>query len=123
MESAPDRARRARLKRLFNITPEEYDDVLIFQRNGCAICRRPPGKTRLAVDHDHQTGLIRGLVCWQCNSGLAKFRDSPMIVSGALDYLTTPPFTHVLGEQRFGQVGRVTTKKRRSRRTTKGGTK
>lgn len=115
-ETASERARRSRLKRLFNITPEEYDAVLAFQGGTCAICDRPPGKTRLAVDHEHKTGLVRGLVCWQCNAALAKLADSPARAYAAWAYLIRPPFTQVLGEERFGRTGRVTTKTKRKRR-------
>lgn len=115
-ETPAERARRTRLKRLFNITPEEYEHVLEFQDGKCAICRRPPGNVRLAVDHDHKTGLVRGLVCWQCNSALAKLGDCAERAKRAWLYLDIPPFTQVLGEERFGRTGRVTTKTKRKRR-------
>lgn len=110
-ETAPERARRARLLRLYNITPEEYELMLAFQNGVCAICERPPGKTRLAVDHDHASGLTRGLVCWQCNSALAKLKDEPTRAFNAWKYLSDPPATKALGEQRFGRTGRVTSKR------------
>lgn len=115
-ETAAEKARRSRLKRLFNITPEEYDAVLEFQEGVCFICGRPPGKTRLAVDHDHKTGLVRGLVCWQCNAALAKLGDSAARAYAAYIYLLRPPFTRVLGEERFGRTGRVTTKSKTKRK-------
>ena len=113
-ETPAERSRRSRLKRIFNITPEEYDAVLKYQEGVCAICESPPGKTRLAVDHDHKTGLVRGLVCWQCNSALAKLKDSPARAYAAWAYLTRPPFSVVLGEDRFGVIGRVTNKRRKT---------
>jgi len=56
------------LKR-FGITEEQYDILYSEQRGCCAVCRRPAGsfKFRLAVDHDHQTKEIRGLLCTHCN--------------------------------------------------------
>lgn len=114
-ESASDRARRARLMRLYNITPEEYDDILAYQRGACYICERPPGKTRLAVDHDHTSGLIRGLLCWRCNAAIAKLSDEVNRAHMAWCYLSDPPATTVLGEQRFGRTGRVTTKRPKKR--------
>lgn len=61
------------------ITPEEYDALLNKQNGECAICHQPPGKRRLSVDHSHQTGQIRGLLCDRCNIVLSvyeKFHDS-----------------------------------------------
>jgi len=55
----------------------------------CAICRR--SARRLAVDHDHQTNVVRGLLCTPCNQGLGMFRDSVALLRGAIAYLTTPP--------------------------------
>lgn len=118
VETAAEKARRGRLRRLFNITPEEYDLVLAYQEGTCFICRTPPGKTRLAVDHDHKTGLVRGLVCWRCNAAIAKLGDDPSRAMRAFDYLCVPPFTRALGEDRFGRAGRVTTKTKRKRKST-----
>jgi len=61
-------ARKNALKRRYGITPEQYDLMLERQGGGCAICGRlpKPGR-RLAVDHDHATKRVRGLLCFQCN--------------------------------------------------------
>lgn len=61
-------AHTARLKRVFGITPEQYDKMLARQGGGCAICGRPPKKNRLAVEHDHGASKrVRGLACHRCN--------------------------------------------------------
>lgn len=62
-----ERCRRSRLKHQFGITPEQYDVLLAAQDGACALCRRAPKKRRLAVDHDHTTGVVRGLLCTPCN--------------------------------------------------------
>lgn len=49
------------------LPPEWYDAQLACQDGGCAICRRPPRKRRLHIDHDHATGRVRGLLCYRCN--------------------------------------------------------
>lgn len=49
------------------LTVTEYDSLLKKQNGVCAICGKPPKKTRLAVDHDHKTGRVRGLLCFFCN--------------------------------------------------------
>jgi hypothetical protein len=55
---------------LFNLTIEEYEAIFEYQGGVCAICDHPPKNKRLAVDHDHKTGLIRGLLCHYCNRTL-----------------------------------------------------
>lgn len=56
------------LKR-FGITEDQYDELLRKQDGCCAVCKRPADsfKTRLAVDHDHASMAIRGLLCFKCN--------------------------------------------------------
>lgn len=51
----------------WGLTPQAYDELLAAQDGVCAICRRPPGKNALSVDHDHASGRIRGLLCPPCN--------------------------------------------------------
>lgn len=70
-----------------NFTVEAYDAVLSVQGGVCALCRRPPAKKLLAVDHDHRTGRIRGLLCVQCNTGLGKLGDTVEALERALAYL------------------------------------
>ena len=56
------------LKKKYGITMSQYDEMLERQSGKCAICERPPpSNTRLAVDHNHQSGEIRGLLCGRCN--------------------------------------------------------
>lgn len=66
-----------RLQHRFSITTDEYDALLEKQGSVCAICRRPErsksrsgGVRRLGVDHDHETGRVRGLLCHGCNTSL-----------------------------------------------------
>lgn len=54
----------------YGLTLDQYDSMLMSQRNRCAICHRPPAARPLEIDHDHRTGRVRGLLCWYCN----KFR-------------------------------------------------
>lgn len=105
------------MRRVYNITVEEYDQILASQKGRCAMCGRLPTTRRLAVDHDHKTGLVRGLLCWTCNRLLGSAHDSPEVLQAGADFLRTPPAVAVIGE-RYGQLGRVTNKKRRKRRTT-----
>lgn len=77
------------LKRKFGITIEQYDAMLQAQRGRCAICHRAQEDfaRRFAVDHDHDTGVVRGLLCSQCNPGLGAFLDNEFILESAIEYL------------------------------------
>lgn len=79
----------SRLKRLYGLTREEYFNLLNTQNNKCAICftEKISGKSRLAIDHDHTTGKVRGLLCNQCNRGLGYLRDDITRFRSAIDYL------------------------------------
>lgn len=74
------------LKRHYNITLEEYDARLRSQNGVCAICKNI-GKKKLSVDHDHNTGIVRGLLCDQCNMALGLLGDSTTNLQNALNYL------------------------------------
>jgi hypothetical protein len=80
--------RKSHLKRTFDLTPAEYEIKLAEQQGVCLICGRPPavGKT-LDIDHDHKTERVRGLLCRNCNHGLGKFGDDPLVLSSAIAYL------------------------------------
>jgi len=75
------------LKR-FGITVDEYHALLIKQNHVCAICGNPCSTRRwLSVDHDHETGKVRGLLCAKCNTGLGLLGDNLGALCMALDYL------------------------------------
>ena len=103
-------SRAGRYMLLYKITEEEYQKILTFQNGGCAICNKKPKNARLAVDHDHLTGLVRGLLCWRCNNAVGKFRDKQFLLWAAFCYLFSPPAVLALGEKRFGVVGRISKK-------------
>lgn len=88
-----DRTYRAvLLRKTYGMSLEDYDDLLRSQGGRCAICRKAPSPTKmLAVDHNHRTGVIRGLLCHLCNTGLGVFRESPDLMQRALDYLYEDP--------------------------------
>lgn len=79
------------LKEKYGITVEDYNDLLSKQEGRCAICRRLPIEDPmghdLAVDHDHETGRIRGLLCRHCNIGIGKLGDNISGLELALAYL------------------------------------
>lgn len=64
--------RSARIQKKYGISLADYERMLAQQKGRCAICGDPPGKNRLAVDHNHQTGAVRGLLCVRCNTSLER---------------------------------------------------
>ncbi len=89
------------LKRLYKMTPEQYLSMLESQGNVCAICKEEGnltvdgseliknGKpTKFHVDHDHVTGVVRGILCNSCNRGLGAFRDNVQYLQDAVKYLS-----------------------------------
>jgi hypothetical protein len=79
--------RDAYLRRTFGITQADYDALLDAQGGGCAICGKRPGKIALHVDHDHETGEIRGLLCVGCNNALGRFHDDVALLLRAIGYV------------------------------------
>ena len=82
-----EKAREHRLKSLYGISIAEYEQMLKKQKGVCAICGRPPAKQRLAVDHNHKTKQIRGLLCYHCNYGLPWFKTNARILAKAAAYV------------------------------------
>ena len=78
--------RRGQLKRLYGMSPADYDGLLAKQDGMCAICGTPSEET-LCVDHCHATGIIRGLLCRKCNTGLGCYEDDPATMITSLAYL------------------------------------
>ena len=80
--------RRSYLKRKYGLTIEQYDAMLEAQGGVCAICKQPrPENRTLHVDHDHETGEIRGLLCFRCNNALGDFEEQYELFQKAADYL------------------------------------
>lgn len=78
------------LWRSYGITLDQYEEMLKAQNGVCAICKDECNRKttkRLCVDHDHITGVVRGLLCFQCNVGVGKFKDSPAIMTVAAQYM------------------------------------
>ncbi|HAG99432.1 MAG TPA: hypothetical protein DDW33_03330 [Ktedonobacter sp.] len=81
-------ARKYRLKSKYGLTSQQYDDMFINQMGVCAICgEAPPKGKQLHVDHSHETGQIRGLLCNQCNHMLGNAEDKVAVLKNAIQYL------------------------------------
>ncbi|TAE75120.1 MAG: hypothetical protein EAZ84_09905 [Verrucomicrobia bacterium] len=89
LRKIPGRAQQWKLKNRFNLTLSDYDSLLEQQGNGCAICGKSPEENgkRLAVDHNHRTGEVRGLLCTACNTAIGLLSDSPSTLRSATRYL------------------------------------
>lgn len=84
-----DARKDANLRRHYGITLAAYENMLAAQGDKCAICGRSPDefKRAFAVDHDHKTGIVRGILCPDCNRGLGGFHDNPELLRRAADFL------------------------------------
>jgi U3 small nucleolar RNA-associated protein 14 len=85
-----DYCRNYDLKRNYGITSEDFDNMLKEQNSVCEICSRknPNSKhNRFHVDHCHETGKVRGLLCSPCNLGLGAFGDNTEVLTEAIKYL------------------------------------
>lgn len=86
-DRTPEHNRKYNLKKDYGITPEEYDAMLQAQGGTCAICHGTESVGRLAVDHCHATGVVRGLLCTNCNQAIGKLRDDTQLLKNAINYL------------------------------------
>jgi uncharacterized Zn finger protein (UPF0148 family) len=81
------------LRRFYGMTPEDYARMLEEQQGRCPICGSTPdgerncGRANFAVDHCHETGRVRGLLCNLCNRAMGFFGDSEELLRRAADYL------------------------------------
>jgi hypothetical protein len=91
-------ARNYHLRRRYGITAEQADQMLAEQGGLCAICLEAPAQH---VDHDHRTGRVRGLLCFNCNGALGQFRDRADLMMRAFVYLGRDLHTPVSGMPEF----------------------
>lgn len=85
----PNKQKEWALKK-YNLTFDEFIKLRKNQQDLCKICQNKetnPQYSVLAVDHDHKTGKVRGLLCGHCNTGLGKFKDNISILERAISYL------------------------------------
>ena len=90
----PERHAAARRKSdlwlTYGLTPEAHRALHDQQDGMCAVCGKRATKRALHVDHDHETGVVRGLLCNNCNRGIGLLKDDPAVLRAALAYLETP---------------------------------
>lgn len=88
-------ARERKIKVQYNISGEEYAQMIKDQSNLCAICNKPEtagsrygGIRALAIDHHHESGRVRGLLCNKCNSAIGLLYEDTELFRKAIEYLT-----------------------------------
>lgn len=82
------KARRRFNLKSYGLSPEQYDEMLENQGGVCSICKcKNKSGIRLAVDHDHETGAVRGLLCSLCNTAIGLLRHDKTLFSNAVEYI------------------------------------
>ena len=80
---------QSRIKKRYGLTPTEYDRLFSDQNGKCAICGETPmTKKGSVVDHCHETGRVRGILCQRCNTAIGMLYDDPLLLRKAATYLT-----------------------------------
>ncbi len=100
-------ARSRQIKHKYGLTLDDYESLLKQQDYCCAICEcstdSPRVQGSMAVDHCHNTGKIRGLLCNQCNRAIGMLDDSPTLLKKSYRYLTGGNFLKKLLSKYYGQ--------------------
>lgn len=83
------------IQRMYGITMAELDGLVEFQKGNCAVCFKPLEilNRRANIDHDHETGEVRGILCTGCNTGIGHLGDNIAGLERALYYLKNTPFS------------------------------
>lgn len=87
-ECSKELTRVFKRKKLYGVTPDYYELMLLNQNGRCAICKTDNWGTTPHVDHCHTTGKVRGLLCHKCNTGIGLLNDNVDIMNQAIQYLT-----------------------------------
>ena len=80
----------------YGLTVDEFESALVASKGLCAICRRPESVKqkgvlqRLSIDHNHETGKFRGLLCKRCNTAIGQLGDDPLRARALAEYLERP---------------------------------
>jgi hypothetical protein len=87
-KSHPDYNKRHALRISYNLSLEKYEEMFKQQNGACLICNKQDlSGLKLAVDHDHKTGAVRGLLCGKCNRGLGMFNEDADTLLKAANYI------------------------------------
>lgn len=84
----PENKRKWQIKTRYGMTVEQVEEMRLAQKGACAVCKKPLGKFH--IDHDHNTGKVRGLLCHRCNVMIGGWDDKEWLAS-ALRYMRVKP--------------------------------
>lgn len=76
--------RAVKVKSVYGLSAQEYDDLIKFHHGRCAICKK---ERNLNIDHNHETGRVRGLLCAKCNKAIGLFEENEQSLLDAARYL------------------------------------
>ncbi len=91
-DNKPVKFRDAYFKRNYGMSLIEVESMLLSQECKCAVCSMSIDMSSKHVDHCHTTGVVRGLLCHNCNIGIGMMRDNPDIMRNAITYINASRF-------------------------------
>jgi len=86
----PEKKKKSRIRGQYDMSMEDFEELMALQNGACAICGHSDMSDKNifpVVDHCHESGKVRGLLCMNCNQGLGKFKDSTSNLTAAMAYL------------------------------------
>jgi hypothetical protein len=86
-DKVAEHRRKRNLKQKYGVTVEQYEQMLTEQKGVCYICSSPPDRRRLSVDHNHQTGQVRRLLCDKCNLAIGLLEEDKERLKKVREYL------------------------------------
>lgn len=95
--------REANFRTRYNITVEEYEEMLILQERKCAICLEQLLPKKTVVDHCHHSGEVRGLLCCHCNNAIGFIRENVSSALRLVDYLYVSKMRNLPRQNSFSQ--------------------
>lgn len=99
MPASPEHTRDLYLKRVYGISLEEYKAILAVQGHKCPVCLKPLQGLSNPVDHDHKTGVVRGVTCMYCNHRVIGRNREWETIQRMADYLKDNPARRALGHR------------------------
>jgi len=83
----PEKHKASKLKSLYGLSVEEHQQLLDDTNGKCPICGKDFSEARACVDHDHETGIVRGMICSNCNSAIGLLNENIDVLLNAINYL------------------------------------
>lgn len=74
-------------RRRYGLSLAQYEAMVVARHGLCDICKQVPAKGRLVIDHEHATGMVRGLLCSNCNSAIGMFKDDVSLMKAGIQYV------------------------------------